>query len=435
MGQESRPLNIGLYSPFFGQTIGGGEKYFGVTAEAIRDAFPRHRVEIVSPFTVDTVQYEGMLDLDLRGITFRNAALKGSGLGRRVRRLPVVRRYADLYLSARSVAWTRRYDLLLSMVYVIPAFSRARRGVILCQFPYQVDGSEPSRPGVPRLLYRAYAAPYRWLKNRFIGDEVDSFDLVICQSRYVRGWVRRYWGRDCTVVTPPIDVPAGEPDFAAKRPIILSVGRFFATGHSKRHDVMVEEFGRLCDGGLSGWELHLVGSLDRSNPGDMRYFERVRKLAEGYAVHIHTDAPLAELKELYAQASIYWHAAGYGVDAERRPIDLEHFGMVTAEAMGYGAVPVAIARGGQVEVVDDGVDGFLWDDTGRLAERTMELVADPDLRRRMGRAARRSSARFSRDQFKQKMVASIRPLVRDLEASDRARPEMASRGSGAPPQR
>lgn len=408
-------LKIGLYSPFFGSTVGGGEKYLGVTAEAIRDAFPRHRVEIVSPVPVDPERYRRMLGIDLDGIGLRTGRLPGAGLGRRIRRLPLVRRYADLVLSARAVAWTRGYDLFLSMVYVVPTFSLARRGVILCQFPYQLGGVAPRWQGLPGLLYRAYLAPYRLLRRRLLGSEVDAFQLVICQSEYVRNWVRRYWERDSEVVNPPIDVPAAEPDFPAKEPIVLSVGRFFASGHSKRHDLMVETFRRLWDGGLRGWELHLVGSVHRDDPADLRYFDEVRRRAEGYPVHIHADAPLETLLDLYRRASIYWHAAGYGVDAERRPIDLEHFGMTTAEAMAHGVVPVAIARGGQVEVVQEGVDGFLWEEPGQLAEHTLTLIADGELRRRMGEAARRSSFRFSRETFKRRMATILRPLVEELE--------------------
>jgi glycosyltransferase involved in cell wall biosynthesis len=419
VGQEVRPLKIGLFSPFFGSTIGGGEKYLGVTAEAIRDAFPTHTVEIVSPLPVDVSRYVEMLGLDLTGLSFRSGDLHAVGVGRRLRRLPVVRRYADLYLAARAVAWTRDYDLFLSMVYVMPAFSRARRGVILCQFPYEVARSWPVKGGIPPLLYKAYSAPYYLLKRLLLGSEAQSFQLIICQSDYVRGWVNRYWGRESLVVNPPIDIPDSEPDMSAKQRIILSVGRFFASGHSKRHDVMIETFRRLCDKGLRGWELHLVGSLQRSNPADLHYFERVRRLAEGYPVCLHTDAPRAALQALYRKASIYWHAAGYGVDAKRRPIDLEHFGMTTAEAMGYGVVPVVIGRGGQVELVRNGLDGFLWQDTDQLLDLTFQLVHNENLRYQLGLAARQSSFRFSRAEFKRGMVMALQPLIAELESGIR----------------
>src|SRR5215475_1999551 len=67
-----RTLRIGIYSPFFGSTVGGGEKYLGVTAEALRDAFPKASIEIMSPVPADQARYEAMLGLNLQNITFRS---------------------------------------------------------------------------------------------------------------------------------------------------------------------------------------------------------------------------------------------------------------------------------------------------------------------------------------------------------------------------
>ncbi len=56
----------------------------------------------------------------------------------------------------------------------------------------------------------------------------------------------------------------------------------------------------------------------------------------------HVDAPGAELADLYARASIFWHAAGLGEDAEDDPNRMEHFGISIVEAMSAGAVPVVL---------------------------------------------------------------------------------------------
>jgi glycosyltransferase involved in cell wall biosynthesis len=407
----ARPLRIGIYSPFFGSTYGGGEKYLCVTAEALRDGFPEHHVELLSPLHPDVDRYQRVLGVDLSGIEIKGFGVRGGGLGRRLRKIPGLRRYADLYLSIKAAARTRPYDLLLSMVYVMPAFSKARRGVILCQFP---SSDEIRYGGLKGVLYRVYTLPYNFLRDRLLGRQEDAFQVVVAQSEYTRYWVQRYWHRDAAVVNPPIDVPEREPVPSDKAPIVLSVGRFFAGGHNKRHDVMARAFRQLCDEGLSGWELHLVGSLHTA-PADQRYFAEVKALAEGYPIHVHADASLEEVRDLYRRASVYWHAAGYGVDAEVNPIQLEHFGMTTVEAMGQGVVPVAIARGGQVEVVDDGVDGYLWREIEELKQRTLTLIGDGACRERMAEAARRSSFRFSRDEFKRHMVDVVRPLVEELQ--------------------
>ena len=74
---------------------------------------------------------------------------------------------------------------------------------------------------------------------------------------------------------------------------------------------MIDAFKRLCKKGLTGWEFHLVGGVA---PGKIHaeYLDRVKRRAQGYPIFIHTDAPFSELKQLYDESSIYWHASGYG---------------------------------------------------------------------------------------------------------------------------
>src|SRR5262249_1954487 len=150
------------------------------------------------------------------------------------------------------------YDLFLSMVYVLPAVTRARRSVILCQFPY--------------------ARRHGLIRRALLGGEINDFALIVCQSEYVRHWVRKLWNRDSLVVNPPIDIPEAEPEWDAKERVVLSVGRFFASGHSKRHDIMIQAFRELYDGGHRDWALHLAGSLHRDYAADVKYFERVSRL-------------------------------------------------------------------------------------------------------------------------------------------------------------
>jgi glycosyltransferase involved in cell wall biosynthesis len=376
-------LRIGLYSPYFGSTIGGGEKYLGVTAEAIRDGFPGHQVEIASPVPVDSVHYQRMLGLDLAGIHFKSTNRRVTPVHRLAARSRLLRPLRDLVIARQAAAVGADYDLLLAMIYRIPVACRARAGVMLCQFPY------PGR------------------------QDLAGYQEIICQSQYVRHWVAELWDRDAAVVNPPVDIPAAEPDWRRKRSVILTVGRFVAHGHHKRHDLLVKTFLDMVAAGLHGWELHIAGSVHKDEPSQA-YFDSVVRAAAGGPVHIHPDVGLDELQRLYAEAAIYWHAAGY--EAEEDPEAAEHFGITTAEAMGHGAVPVVIGRGGQPELIDDGEEGYLWDQIEVLRSRTLELVADAGLRRRLGEAARRRSLDWSRPNFKRRMVGALSPVIGRLES-------------------
>jgi glycosyltransferase involved in cell wall biosynthesis len=403
-----RSLTIGLYSQFFGRTVGGGEKYLGVTAEAIREAWPQHRLELVTAVPADRDKYERELNLDLDGVEMEAVnPLVGPVRRAAARVLARVPLYRDLLLSLQAAGRTRRFDLFLPMVYVHPVFSRARRTVILCQFPYRRGAERFSRTGPIRRLYRL---PYRALRAAWLGDELARVEAVICQSEYVASFVQEYWDICPAVVAPPIDIPDEEVDYEAKAPIVLGVGRFFRGGHNKRHDVMIEAFKGMCHSGLTGWELHLAGSV-HDEGASAGYFGQLQDLARGYPIHLHGDMPRSDLQELYRKSSIFWHAAGYLENGEQDPANLEHFGMTTVEAMAYGAVPVVIAAGGQVEVVDDGVHGLLWTTTAQLKSATARLIEDLGLRQRLARAARARSHAFSRDRFKAQITEELRPFI------------------------
>lgn len=76
----------------------------------------------------------------------------------------------------------------------------------------------------------------------------------------------------------------------------------------------------------------------------------------------------------------------------------EPFCRVAAEAMVLGKPVVAAAVGGLPEVVDGGVTGLLYPagDRGKFSAHVSRLIADADLRRRMGAAGReRALRRFS----------------------------------------
>jgi len=67
---------------------------------------------------------------------------------------------------------------------------------------------------------------------------------------------------------------------------------------------------------------------------------------------------------------------------------LETFGMVALEAMSYGLPVIASKTGGLQEVVDDGVNGFLFEKGNdvELAEKMKQLCENSELAKKMGQA-------------------------------------------------
>ena len=240
-------------------------------------------------------------------------------------------------------------------------------------------------------------------------DIVEGYDLLWANSRYTQRWINAYWNMPSTVLYPPVAVDRFAPGSKGRR--ILSVGRFFAGNHNKKHLSMVYAFHRLLADGLTGWELHLAGG---NTPGQRHedYAEEVRTAAQGLPVHIHTDLPQDELSNLYATSSIYWHAAGYGESPTKQPGRFEHFGISVVEAMAAGCVPVVVGQGGLTELVRHEHDGYLWYTSDELRTHTKQLAQDAALRSRMAQAAIVSSRRFARAEFDRRLEESLAPLMR-----------------------
>jgi len=161
-----------------------------------------------------------------------------------------------------------------------------------------------------------------------------------------------------------------------KDKLILSVGRFFAGGHNKKHIEMINVFRKMCDRGEipDGWEYHLVGKVHTEEACHMDYFSKAKKLAVGYPIKVLGELDFTSLLKKYYSALIFWHAAGWGENEKKHPDRHEHFGMSTCEAMSAGCIPVVIAKAGQLEIVENGKCGFTFFDEKSLIQKTRRLI-------------------------------------------------------------
>jgi glycosyltransferase involved in cell wall biosynthesis len=87
-----------------------------------------------------------------------------------------------------------------------------------------------------------------------------------------------------------------------------------------------------------------------------------------------------------AELGAYYERAAVVAVPSRR----EGYGMVAREAMAHGRPVVATAVGGLLDAIEDGVTGLLVPprDVASLREAVERLLADPELRARLGAAAR-----------------------------------------------
>jgi glycosyltransferase involved in cell wall biosynthesis len=240
--------------------------------------------------------------------------------------------------------------------------------------------------------------------------DLGTYQVITANSAFTAEWIKTRWRRPSEIVYSACQNMGPPP--AKKEKIILNVARFFAdreAAHHKRQDILLHAFKQAVDRGLSGWELHFIGMIGAAD-GDRAFVEHLRSTAAGYPVQVRPAVDFGALQDAFRKSSIYWHATGFGSCAARQPMRQEHLGMSIIEAMSAGAVPIAFNSGGPREIIDPGVNGYLWNDLPELTARSLHLIQQPLLLQRMSAAAALSSRSFDVSGF----LARMDRIIADL---------------------
>lgn len=313
-------------------------------AVVLTTSYPRSREDVAGAFVRDAVEHLRRAGIDVAVVSpasFRHFGLAfGDGIVGNVRRAPWKLALVPLFLASYARA-ARRASRDADVVHAhwlpsaLPALATRR------PFVLQVWGTDVE-------LARRVPWAFRWLVRRA--------RLVLCPSQALAGEID---DADAWLVTPGVTIPdeVGAPE---EPPHVLYVGR------------LSEEKG--------------IEELVEATRGVRRVV-----VGDGPLRHLVPDAvgfvPPAELGPFYERAAVV-------VCPSRR----EGYGVVAREAMAYGRPVVATAVGGLTEAVEDGVTGVLVPprDPTAVRDALERLLGDPDLRRRLGGAARdRAREQFS----------------------------------------
>ncbi|MFZ1021721.1 MAG: glycosyltransferase family 4 protein [Halobacteriota archaeon] len=380
-------MRVGIFAPHL-LAYGGGEKYICKIAEI----FSReHDVDLL---TFDITEREGagvLKTLENRlNVNLEKVTLKVPEISSIAKKEFFVNRLTKTALLSKC---TKQYDLFINQARggrtIFPQPAHASKNIIIVQ--------------VPPTNAKKISVFFGWPgMNVFVDAKLATYHTIVVYSNFVKKTVEQKYAREADVLYPPIDIPPQHR--ILKERFILSVGRFFMGGHSKKQLEMIQAFKQLCESeklNEAHWEYHLVGGV--SNNKDQRYAKMCEQEAEGYPVFFHFDAPSETVKDLYSRSTLFWHATGFNEDENRHPEKMEHFGIATAEAMSYGCIPVVVGKGGQREIVHHELDGLLWSTIEDLKKSTLNLIEDPKKRTKLARAAIETSRQFQTDQFEIKV--------------------------------
>src|SRR3989344_364516 len=357
-------MKIAVYSSYL-DTFGGGERYIATIAGTLSFdhhvdlLLDKHLTKIGSDYLKSNLSQRFNLNLDKVNI------IVDSPIGK------------DSSFFSRAL-FLKKYDFLFYLTDGSIFYPTAGKNILHIQSPIE---------GQP--------AQSVWGKIK-----LKKWDLIIYNSKFTKNHSLKNWPLFSKVIYPPVDTESIKP--LQKKKYILSVGRFFGYLKDKKHEILIKVFEKLKQNKKSlGWSLHLAGSAQE---GDENYLKSLKKMAKDLPVNFYPNLSFDQLAKLYGFSSIYWHAAGYG---EENPTKMEHFGIAVVEAMAGGSVPVVINKGGLVEIVDDKVNGFLWDNLNDLEDKTLQLVQERNLLMNMSKEAVKKAAFFSKKNFEKNIKKII----------------------------
>ena len=271
--------------------------------------------------------------------------------------------------------------------------------VCYCHNPFRYAWSEREATLAARGLLTRPALRVllsRWRQWDWIAAQ--RVDAYVANSEITQKRIRRYWGRESTIVHPPVELSRFSPGAVGEHYLVLAE----LMAH-KRIDVAVRAFNAL------GRPLVVVG--------DGPEYRRLKRLA-GPTVRLTgrlSDGEVADLLRT-SQALV--------VTAE------EEFGIAAVESLASGRPVIALRSGGVLETVTDGVTGAFYDD-GDDPQALAATVAGFDVASVDSLVCVRSAHRFGVERFQQR----LRSIVEETAAKGRTARDVERPTSGLLPLR
>jgi len=376
-------------------TLGGADRVL----LALHDVFPQAPV------------FVGVHDLGGLPEAFRRLDVRATWL----QQIPGAAQRHRLLVPLMPLAFSRLvlrgYDVVISSSHACShsVSTPGARHICYCHTPMRYawdlrDEYLAALPGVTRPAARVMLA---WLRRRdsAAAAHVDEF---IANSHYVASRIRRHYGRESTVIYPPVDTDFFTPlestqstqptqsnayESGEQEDFYLVVSRLVPY---KRVDVAVEAFNRL------GRPLVIVGD------GPER-----RRLQAMARPHIRFVGELADV----AVRRYYRQCRALVFPGE------EDFGLVPVEAQACGRPVIAYGRGGALESVVQGVTGIFFDT--QTPDALSAGVRAAEATRFDAATIRRHAEQFSRQRF----IGQIEEFVaRSLENAGTPTPAVPARG-------
>lgn len=218
----------------------------------------------------------------------------------------------------------------------------------------------------------------RWMRRLDLAS-VSGVDFFVANSTVTQQRIKQYYNRPSTIIYPPIAVDRFTPPPKTEREGFIMWGRHVPY---KRFDIAIEACNRLKA------PLTIIGSGPDTN--------RLKKLAGPTITFTGriSDEEL-EKKAYLAKAFLFPNE--------------EDFGMSAAESLAAGTPVIAYAKGGALDIVQDGETGILFEK--QSVESLMEAIKRFESYSFLPATLHRKSKRFAANLFAMKMQKIVSDAV------------------------
>ncbi|CAI5726061.1 unnamed protein product [Peronospora destructor] len=252
------------------------------------------------------------------------------------------------------------------------------------------------------IYYRLFALAYS-LVGRYCTD------VVMVNSTWTYNHIKQLWGKTPTIVYPPCGAMREYVDFDLddREPIALSVSQFRPEKNQflqlEAFHVLLTKHAEQMKTKYHDFRLVLLGSC--RNTDDEARVETLKEQAEALGIAHRVDfvvnASFAELKRYLAKSSIGIHTM-YN----------EHFGISNVEMMAAGMLIVANNSGGPKADIVKPKTGCLALTAEEYASKMLSLLEKSRTESiAMRSTARKSSSRFSDDEFGRQFLAAMSGVI------------------------
>jgi trehalose synthase len=188
------------------------------------------------------------------------------------------------------------------------------------------------------------------------------------------------------------------------RPLITQVSRF----DPWKDPIGVIDAYRDVDREMPGVQLALVGSMATDDPEGWDFFRETVEHSDG-------DPDIKILHNLNNVGAIEINAFQSQSDVLVQKSLREGFGLTVTEALWKAKPTVAGNVGGIPLQIEDGASGFLVNSPAEAARRCLEVLADPELGRRLGKAGKE---RARREFLTPRLLRDWLEILGELEEED-----------------